>query len=65
MKGRPVYVGVAVLCRYISRFRRQSKMESEAAYYFTQMVGGAGGRRGVWLVVGLEVGEGMGLECEG
>ena len=26
------------LYRYISRFRRESKMKSEAAYYFTQMV---------------------------
>ena len=34
------------VCRFVLRFRRESKLKSEATYYFTQIVrpvGGAGG----------------------
>ena len=43
------------VCRFILRFRRESKLKSEAAYYFTQIVrpvGWVGQVGGAWCSMG-------------
>ena len=39
-------------CRFILRFRRESKLKSEAAYFFTQTVRPVGRRGAGWGGVG-------------